>query len=270
MAVAGLIAVAAVAVAPASVLQRGNLRITLLSQIQPHKLPRQTPAPIAVFLSGHVDAVQKGVPPQLQRLSVKVNRHGKLDGTGLPVCPLSTIQPSTTERAVDVCGPALIGSGQFWAHIVLPDQAPYPTHGRLLVFNGRTDGGRPAILAHIYTADPFATSFVIAFRILRLEGRRRLRDPAERLFAAGARRMGVRRSDQAHPAAQVPLPRPTAQLLQRHLPGAGGDADGELPDRPRHLLLCWPTDDDRGQQGLRGRPLQDVVIESVVVETREG
>jgi hypothetical protein len=58
----------------------------------------------------------------------------------------------------------LIGSGRFWASIVLPEQGSYPTHGRLLVFNGRLRGA-PAILAHIYTRDPFDSSFVIAFRV---------------------------------------------------------------------------------------------------------
>ena len=153
----------------ATVLQTGNLRLTLLSQVQPHILPRHEQAPIAVFLSGHVDTVDKGVPPQLRGLTIRINRHGSLRSEGLPVCDISQIQPSSTERAVEACGPAVIGSGQFWAHIVLSGQDPYPTHGRLLVFNGRVKG-RPAVLAHIYTANPFATSFVIPFVINRIRG----------------------------------------------------------------------------------------------------
>ena len=52
---------------PPAVIQDGNVRVTLLSQVQPHLLPRQEKAPIAVFLSGHVHTVKKGgVPPQLQ------------------------------------------------------------------------------------------------------------------------------------------------------------------------------------------------------------
>jgi hypothetical protein len=163
------VAALAAALAPGAVLQQGNLRITLLSQVQPHLLPRTEQAPIAVFLSGHVAAVDQGVPPQLRGFTVNVNRHGSLRSKGLPVCDIAQIQPSTTERAVSICGPAVIGSGQFWAHIVLPGQDPYPTHGRLLVFNGRRHG-KPVILAHIYTANPFATSFVIPFAIHHLHG----------------------------------------------------------------------------------------------------
>ena len=160
-------ALAAANLSPAAVVQAGNLRITLLSQVQPYKLPRQGTAPIAVFVSGHVAAVNGGVPDQLQRLAVKVNRRALLQSRGLPVCKVPEVQPSSTARALQECGPAVIGSGQFWARIVLPEQGAYPTQGRLLVFNGRQDG-RPAVLAHIYTSHPFATSFVIPFTMRHL------------------------------------------------------------------------------------------------------
>jgi hypothetical protein len=149
---------------PATTVQSGNLQLTLLSLVQPHRLPRLEKAPIAVFLSGHLQTVDGGVPPQLRGFTVFVNRHGSIDPRGVPVCPIARIQPSTTELAVSRCGPAVVGSGQFWAHIVLPGQDPYPTHGRLLIFNGWRHG-HPAILAHIYTENPFATSFVIPFAI---------------------------------------------------------------------------------------------------------
>jgi hypothetical protein len=164
-----IIAALAASLAPAAVVEQGNLRVTLLSQIEPHRLPRHTQAPIAVFVSGHVDAVQTGIPPQLVKLNIKVNRHGLLQWKGLPVCPVTRIQPSSTEDAIERCGDAIIGSGQFWAHIVLAGQNPYPTRGRLLVFNGRTASGKPAVLAHIFTANPFASSFVIPFQIKHLK-----------------------------------------------------------------------------------------------------
>jgi hypothetical protein len=150
--------------ASAAVVQEGNLRITVLSQILPYKLPRKGTAPIAVFVSGHLSAPHGGIPAQLKRLTVKVNKHGLLQSRGLPTCQLPEIQPASTERALQSCGDAVIGSGQFWAHIVLPDQGAYATHGRLLIFNGRQNG-RPALLTHIFTANPFFSSFVIPFGI---------------------------------------------------------------------------------------------------------
>ncbi len=160
---------ACAAVAHAAVIQQGNLRITVLSQIQPYKLPRQGTAPIAVFVSGHLSTPQGGIPAQLQKMTVKVNRHGLLQSKGLPVCEISQLQPASTERALRNCGDAVIGSGQFWAHIVLPDQGAYPTHGRLLIFNSRKNG-KPVLLTHIFTSNPFFSSFVISFAIRKTKG----------------------------------------------------------------------------------------------------
>jgi hypothetical protein len=155
------------AIAVAAVVQSEGLRISVLSQIMPYKLPRVQPAPIAVFVAGHLSTADGGIPPQLQKLTVKVNRHGLLQSRGLPVCRIPQVQPASTQRALAACGSALIGSGQFWANIILPDQRPYPTQGRLLIFNGRKHG-HPVLLAQIYTSHPFATSFVIPFAIRRI------------------------------------------------------------------------------------------------------
>jgi hypothetical protein len=158
---------AAAALASAAVIQHGNLRVTVLAQVEPPKLPRHTPAPIAVFISGHVAAADGSIPPQLQRMAVKVNRHGLLQSKGLPYCRLPQIQPGSTKRSLADCADALIGSGRFWASVVFPDQRPYPTRGRLLVFNGRKHG-KPVLFAHIYTTQPFASSFVVAFALKRI------------------------------------------------------------------------------------------------------
>lgn len=162
-----LLTLGVAAVAAAVVVQAGGLRITVLSQIMPVKLPRSKPAPIAVFVAGHLATADGGIPPQLQRLDIEVNRHGLLRSRGLPVCHPHQVQPATTRRALENCGPALIGSGQFWAHIILPDQAPYPTRGRLLIFNGRQHG-QPVLLAQIYTHHPFDSAFLIDFAIRRI------------------------------------------------------------------------------------------------------
>ena len=166
-ATAATLALCAAASAPAVTVQSEGLRITALAQIQPYKLPRKTPAPIAVFVAGHLQNAKGGIPPQLQSLVIRVNRHGLLQSRGLPTCPVGRIQPASTERALSQCGDALIGSGQFWANIVLPDQGAYRTQGRLLIFNGR-QGGRQVILTHIFTSHPFNSSFVIPFAIKRI------------------------------------------------------------------------------------------------------
>jgi hypothetical protein len=159
-----IVAVAASSLCAAATIQSDGLRITALAQVKPYKLSRTKPSPIAVFVAGHLQSTTGGVPPQLRRLSVFVNRHGLLQSKGLPVCQLARIQPASTQRALSGCSDALIGSGQFWANIVLPDQGAYRTQGRLLIFNGK-EHGKPALLAHIFTSNPFNSSFVIPFSI---------------------------------------------------------------------------------------------------------
>jgi hypothetical protein len=162
---AGVLALAIFAsLASGAVVQEQGLRITVLSQIQPFKLPRIGTAPIAVFVSGHIATPSGEVPPQLQKMTIKVNRHGLLQSKGLPKCTPEEIEATSTDRALEVCGNAVVGSGRFYATVVFPDQRPYPTRGRLLIFNGRVKG-KPVLFAHIYTQNPFASSFVITFAI---------------------------------------------------------------------------------------------------------
>jgi hypothetical protein len=158
---------AAAGAASALVVQSDGLRITVLSQVIPYKLPRSKPAPIAISVAGHLAAADGGIPPQLQRLTIQVNRHGLLQSQGLPICHPHEVQPATTARALRNCGPALIGSGRFWAKIILPEQAPYPTKGRLLIFNG-LEHGKHVLLAQIYTSHPFDSAFLINFAIRRI------------------------------------------------------------------------------------------------------
>ena len=162
-----MLALVGIGVASAATIQQGNLRIGVLAQVLPYKLPRTEKAPIAVFVSGHLTTPSGEVPPQLQAMTIKVNRHGLLQSRGLPTCTLAQIKTASDERALQECGGALVGSGRFWASVVFPDQRPYPTRGRLLIFNGRVKG-KPVLFAHIYTTQPFASSFVIVFSIRKI------------------------------------------------------------------------------------------------------
>ncbi len=242
-------------IATAATVQQGNLRITVLAQLKPYKLPRETPAPIAVFVAGHLQNPNGGIPPQLQRMKIEVNRHGLLQSKGLPTCQVAQIQPGSSERALENCQDALIGSGRFWANIVLPDQGAYPTQGRLLIFNGR-QGGRPAILTHIFTDHPFNSSFVIPFSIRRVS-KGPYGTELEGIAPTGPGRLGLPGPDQAHPEAQIHPQGPPTLLLQLRLPRAGRLEAGLLPIGLRRILLRRAQADggDCGQdvrgQGMR-------------------
>jgi hypothetical protein len=153
------------ATAFAAVVQEGNLRISISTRLEPYKLPRTTSAPIKAFIAGHVFTANGETPPQLQQMDIEINRHGHIETEGLPVCALSQIKATSTEKAIAACGESLVGSGHFWASVVFNEEArPYHTTGRLLAFNGRK-AGRPTLLIHIYTTQPFPSAFVVVFTI---------------------------------------------------------------------------------------------------------
>ena len=159
-----LLAVVTTSAALAASVQEGTLRVSITTQIRPFRLPRTEAAPIDVFLAGHISSSTGGVPSQLTRMTILVNRHGVLDTHAVPVCPVSEIRPATTAHALERCGPSLIGSGHFWASVVFAEQGVYHTTGRLLAFDGESHG-KPAVLAQIYTTQPFPSSFVVPFAI---------------------------------------------------------------------------------------------------------
>lgn len=165
-----LIALALIA-APgqAEVSQKRGVRVKVLGRLSPSSLPRHGSAPIAVSLSGRIGSYGSAGLPQLERMTIEINRAGRLGIGGIPRCPLNRIKPSTSRGALEACGSSLIGEGVFSADVRLPAQSPFPSLGKVLAFNG-TVGGHPAILAHIYGTRPVPTSYVLPFRLRSARG----------------------------------------------------------------------------------------------------
>jgi hypothetical protein len=159
-----LLAAALATLADAEVTQHHHLRVVMQGELAPKALPRSTAAPVAVSLGGDLSTTDGSDLPRLRTLRIEINRGGRLEEQGLPQCRLAQIAVATSDRALAACRGALVGSGSFHANIVLRGQAPYPTTGKLLLFNGRS-GGKPVLFGHIYASRPFATSFVITFKI---------------------------------------------------------------------------------------------------------
>lgn len=165
-----LLLFALVSLAGAETLQRGNLRVALDGQITPQRLPREGLAPVTVAVKTKITSASvKKKPAQLQKISIAINRHGRLDPTGLPLCEVSDIQPSTTEKALEACGDSLVGQGHFSATVALTKQATFPSQGKMFAFNG-TYKGKPAILAHVYGTEPVPTSVTLPFVITKSKG----------------------------------------------------------------------------------------------------
>jgi hypothetical protein len=141
----------------AEVVQHAGIRVKASAAMTPTRLPRTGTAPIGVQIAVGIVGVG-GPPPLLRSISIAINREGRLQAAGLPDCTIEQIQPTTDADALRACRRSLVGEGQFSAQVGFTGQAPFPSQGKVLAFNG-TDHGRPAILLHVYGTEPAPTSY---------------------------------------------------------------------------------------------------------------
>lgn len=146
-----------------------GVKVSVSGKLTPTMLPRQGTVPIGVSFGGTIASARPGEPPKLTKLTIAINRNGRLDTHGLPRCRFGQVAPSTTREALAACGSSLVGEGSFAANVKIPEQSPFPSKGKVLAFNGRLHG-RPAIFAHIYGIRPLPTSYVLPFTISRSAG----------------------------------------------------------------------------------------------------
>jgi hypothetical protein len=155
--------------AQAELTERGDLFVTFKGGIDPNALPRTHLAPIAVSVAGTIKTLSGQRPPSLRQIRIELNKGGVLDSRGLPVCHYRDLRAVSPRQAMDVCGEALVGGGAYLARTAFPEQATFPSTGRILAFNGLY-GGREAILAHIYGGNPVPITRIIVFHIHRTAG----------------------------------------------------------------------------------------------------
>lgn len=156
--------------ARAEISQKKDVRVLFKGDITPNVLPRDHQVPVTVSVETHITQIGTGEPPELLRLSLAINRHGSIDFRGLPKCRFKRIQPSNNGEAIEACGDSLVGTGFFSANVLLPEQSPFPSRGKILAFNGEVLG-HPVIFAHIYGTEPVPTSFVLPFVVRHSNGK---------------------------------------------------------------------------------------------------
>jgi hypothetical protein len=155
-----LAALTAASLAPAETVRLGNLVISIDGGISPSKLPKRTPAPITLKVSGSVTSADGSHPPALKTLALQFDKHGHIDTAGLPTCTTGKLQSTLTAQAKRACGDALIGTGRAGAEIAFPEQAPFNASGPLLIFNGKPKGNKPVLIFHVHANVPAPTTFV--------------------------------------------------------------------------------------------------------------
>jgi hypothetical protein len=153
--------------------QTGNVRISFKGSLSPRRLPRDRPVPVVLRLSGTISTRDGSHVPPVRTLTLALNRHGVFDTAGIPACRPASLSGTNTEGGKRICGRALIGTGTVTGEVLLPQQAPFPAHGPLLIFNGGTrHGGRQLLVMQAFAYLPAPTTFLTT-AVVR-EGRGRL------------------------------------------------------------------------------------------------
>jgi hypothetical protein len=172
---AALAALALIAVLASSAagdtVRAGDLIITIDGSVSPTKLPRKTPAPITLKVSGSIATADGTHVPALKTLALQFDRHGQINTKGLATCSPQKLQSTLTAQAKAACGPALVGTGRVSAEIAFPEQAPFNASGPLLIFNGAPKGGNPVLIFHVHANVPAPTTFVTSGVISKSAGK---------------------------------------------------------------------------------------------------
>jgi hypothetical protein len=152
------------AIARGEIAGNGGLFVSFSGGFAPRSLPRDRDVPVTVNLHVGIKTADGARPPQLRRITLAVNRYGRLSTEGLPVCHPALLESTDPPTALARCRHALVGHGKFIAIVAFPNRDPFPVNGRMLAFNGRAHG-KPAILLHIHGTNPVDVTVVLAFAI---------------------------------------------------------------------------------------------------------
>lgn len=168
LAVCALIALCVTAIAAAekpTVVQAGNLRLTINGGVTPKALPKKTYAPIALNVSGKIETLDGSQPPPLTEAVVDTDRNGMIDVQGVPECKQGQLEARTSAEAEKICKPALLGTGTTDVQLQFPESSPVQLHSKLLAFNGGVKGGVTTIYIHAYLAAPVTAALVTTVKI---------------------------------------------------------------------------------------------------------
>jgi len=133
--------------------QHGELIVALDGGLSPLKLPRDRPAPVSMHLEGGLKTADGGLLPQVTAIELELPGQGVLSTQGLPTCSPRQLRDTTSAKARETCGEALVGSGTLEADVLLLNQNPFKIQADLLAFNGRVRGRR-AVILHASAAKP--------------------------------------------------------------------------------------------------------------------
>ncbi|HEY2335589.1 MAG TPA: hypothetical protein VGH58_11365 [Solirubrobacterales bacterium] len=156
-----------------TIVQVGNLKLTLNGGFTPKALPKKgKPAPITLNVSGKIQTVDGTHIPALKEVVVETDKNGSIDVKGLPTCTSGKLQATDTPAAEKACPKAIIGSGITNVEVEFPEQKPFIAKSKLLAFNGGVSGGKTTIFIHAYLSSPVSAAVVTTVKISKVHNGR--------------------------------------------------------------------------------------------------
>jgi hypothetical protein len=174
MAAVAAIAVAGFAMAADKpvVIRLGNLILTANGSFSPKALPKHTPSPITLNVSGKIETADGTHPPAVKEFLVETDKNGFLNAKGVPVCSSNKLQAQTTDNAKKACPTAIIGEGKASAEIAFAEQKPIIVPTKLIAFNGGVAGGKTTFFVHAYFSAPVNGAIVTTVKVSKIHNGR--------------------------------------------------------------------------------------------------
>ncbi len=162
LALCGILALgtAALASAAQTTIRAGNLVLTFGGNVKPQKLPKRNFAPIALDVFGRIATTDGTHPSAFRETTVLIDRNGRIDTRGAPVCRSGQLQSRPTAAARRVCGRTQVGSGTANVEIAFAEQPPIQVRSPLSIFNGGTRGNTTTVFIHAFITVPVPAAIV--------------------------------------------------------------------------------------------------------------
>jgi hypothetical protein len=148
-----------------TIVQLGNLKLTLNGDFKPKALPKNKLAPITLSLSGKIETLDGTHLPALKEVVVDTDKNGTINAKGVPVCTAGKLQAQTTAKALAACKKAQVGEGTTVAEVEFPEQKPINVTSKLLAFNGGVKGGTTTIFIHAFFSSPVNGAIVTTVKV---------------------------------------------------------------------------------------------------------
>ena len=159
LAIGAALAVAVAGIATAdkpTIVQVGNLKLTLNGGFTPKKLPKKgKPAPITLNVSGKIQTVDGTHPPAVKEIIVETDKNGSINAKGLPDCTAGKLQ-AAGHRARDQGSARTRSSAKArpTSRSNSPNRRRSSRKSKLVAFNGGVKGGKTTIFIHAYLTSP--------------------------------------------------------------------------------------------------------------------